>query len=210
MRAATKALPSFIVSEEPIDAEVEMISPQLSTVNKKRVCFGDNHQVIVVPRSEDPSVLWWDQVDFAARRYLDNVVVDKHALDEKERRAYSEAVIYLMHSFQQEKLSREELIERVHVVLSANVRGLESRIVPLLKASRMHSAREILKLQQKLKQGNIRPEMASTMLRRKSLKLSRASRQLAFRMAQADRLAVKEPTSIGGYDNVMTFSYCKE
>lgn len=182
--------PSAIVVEESMEAEVEVFPQQTSPFNKKRVWFGAN-SVTVVPRVENQSALWWDQVDFAARRSLDNAAVDRHSKKEGSM-TYREAVLYLMKSFQSENQSREELIEHVRTVRAANVRGLEARIVPFFKASRSYHVREILKLQKKFEKGDIRPEMAATMLRRKSLILSRASRQFAFRMAQSDRLDVKE------------------
>ena len=196
MRVTTATPPSE--QQQPRSDAAVLIPDASPLCRKKRVCFGDNNNnntscqqvVAIIPRCEDPSILWWDQVDFAARRYLDAVVVDKYALNETDQIAYQAAIVYLLSSFQPEKQSRAALTEHVRVVRAANVRGLESRMVPLLKYSRRHGCSEILKLQRKLRQGNLRPEMAATMLRRKSLKLSRASRQLAFRMAQADRMDV--------------------
>ena len=179
------------------ESEAEVFIPQLDPAcPKKRVCFESScnnisQQVVaVIPRCEDPSVLWWDPVDLVARRYLDAVAVDKFALNKADQFAYHAAVDYLMTSFQPDKQSRQELTEHVRVIRSARVRGLESRMAPRLKVARRQFCGEILKLQRKLRQANLRPEMAATMLRRKSLKLSRASRQFAFRMAQADRMDV--------------------
>jgi len=190
MRLGTSSSALCTHSQVVTEAEVEVF-PSSTFVQKKRVSFGENWQVMVVPRAENKAELWWDQLDFAARRYLDSVVVDQCKLSD-DTKAYHEAVLYLMKSFQQEYQSRAELTDCVKTIRATNVRGLESRIVPLLKAQRAVSVREILKLQKKLQAGSIRPEMASNMLRRKSLKMSRAARQLAFRNAQADRMDAKE------------------
>lgn len=161
--------------------------PQPSSLNqKKQVHFGSSSS-ITLPAVEDPTALYWDQASFVERRKSDKVIMDQHSI--KHSPAYHEAIVFLVKSFKSENQSREELTERVRIVRAADVRGFESKIVPLLKLQRMVAVHEVLKLQKKLQ--GIRPEMKATMLRRKSLKMSREARQLAFRLAQADRLDAK-------------------
>jgi hypothetical protein len=93
---------------------------------------------------------------------------------------------------------RQMLLRHVKTVLKADVRGLEQRTVPKLKAYRKRASQSLLALQRKLQNDNgnnfryLTEDMVTTKLRQKSLQASRGSRQLAFCLAQADRLAALE------------------
>ena len=168
------------------------VQPRCShTYYPKRVRFGTTNTVTVPPVDpEDVPMLWYDRSSLAKKRSSDRILVNKHSI--KENPAYHEAVLFLMKSYKPEHKSSKKLLEKVRTVTQTEVRGLEHRIVPMLKAYRSISVKEVLKLQKKMHaEGISRPEIAAFMLRQKSAKMSRAGRQLAFRLAQADRLEAK-------------------
>lgn len=182
-----------LVVEELIESEVQAAH---SRDNKKRVHFGEDglglcSDTLTIPpvTSIEADLLWWDGDSLENRRSCDKVLVDS----QRENHAYHESIMFLMRSYESKHQCRQNLIDRVKTVRDADVRGLEQRVVTALKVYRNASVNEVLKLHRKLrKEGTIRPEMATVMLRQKSLKMSRAARQLSFRLAQADRQDAKE------------------
>jgi hypothetical protein len=156
---------------------------------KKRVHFSDVAFAVTIPRA-DPSEahkLWWDDATLLQRRACDRVAVERNSVHWNP--LYHESIMFLMMSYHKEAQCRERLMERVRIVLDADVRGLEQRIVSQIKVNRHVAIKEILHMQRKLRlDGRVRPEAGTLLLRHKSLKLSRTARQLAFRLAQADQL----------------------
>jgi hypothetical protein len=173
------------------------VTPTRPADCKKRVHFGNNDSFCTYPAAlpamedaESPT-LWWDKVSLESRRSSDKRLVCKNSL--RENPAFHESVIFLMKTYNANSHCRQKLMERVDTLRDADVRGLERCIVSVLKEMRVTSVKEILKFQRELQgESFTRPEIAATLLRRKSLKLSRAARQLAFRLAQADRQEAKE------------------
>jgi len=193
MKATSSPSAHFQTQHEPSNAAKVEVGPLSSSFYAtKRVHFGNFQSVITLPAIDDPTTISsYDQDEMAKRRASVQAIVDQHSVQKNP--AYHDAILFLMKSFEAENQSREGLRERVRIVRATDVRGLEGRIVPLLRLHRSMRVREVLKLQKKLlHRSNIRPEMRAPMLRRKSLKLSREARQLAFRLAQADRLDAKE------------------
>jgi hypothetical protein len=90
----------------------------------------------------------------------------------------------------------------VQVLVESAARGLESRIVPVLKYYRKRTVRAVLKLQYELRMsGELErsdAEMAMHLLRRKSLQASRPSRHLARQLALGDAAAahIAGPSSL--------------
>lgn len=85
----------------------------------------------------------------------------------------------------------------VKVLMESNARGLEARIVPLLKFYRKRTVRAVLELQYKLREsgGHSDSEMMGHLLRRKSLQASRPCRHLARQLALGDAAAAQIDTS---------------
>lgn len=161
---------------------------------RKRVHFPQNYTyTVTIPPVDlaDADKLWWDAVSLDNRRSSDKLLADQNSLHANP--VYHESVLFLMQSYKTERHCRQKLMARVQTLRDTEVRGLEQRIVTVLKAHRSISVNEVLKLQKRIQEeGNTRPEMVAVMLRQKSLKMSRAARQLAFRLAQADRQDAKE------------------
>jgi hypothetical protein len=179
-----KAMPESMMA-----APSTPIVPSVRATKKKRVHFSDVAFAVTIPRA-DPSEahkLWWDDATVLQRRARDRVAVERNSVHWNP--LYHESITFLMMSYHKEAQCRERLMERVRLVLDADVRGLEQRIVSQIKVNRHVAIKEILHMQRKLRQdGRVRPEAGSLLLRHKSLKLSRTARQLAFRLAQADQL----------------------
>jgi hypothetical protein len=174
-------------SDQPQNQEQQSYSKKQT----KRVHFGTT-KTVTVPTTdqEDTPMLWYDSSSFEKRRSSDRSLVKKHS--SKESPAYHEAVLFLMKSYKPEHRSSKKLLEKIRTLTQTEVRGLEHRIVPLLKVYRSISVKEVLDLQKKLRAEDFGlSETAASLLRQKSVKMSRAGRQLAFRLAQADRLEAK-------------------
>lgn len=161
----------------------------------KRVHFSDVvFEVTIPPVEEDQkSLLWWKNSHFNKRRASDQSVIDNNSA--KKNPNYHDSLLFLMKSYQQGQ-DREELLSHVHIILQADARGLEHRISSRIRANRHVHVQEVLRLQKTLWRGEEGAMFGSTMmiellLRKKSLQLSRPSRQLAFRLAQADSLELK-------------------
>jgi hypothetical protein len=91
----------------------------------------------------------------------------------------------------------------VQVLVESAARGLESRIVPVLKYYRKRTVRAVLELQYQLRmsgeleRSGVGIEMAMHLLRRKSLQASRPCRHLARQLALGDAAAahINRPSS---------------
>jgi hypothetical protein len=178
-----KTLPESMMTASPF------VPPVQRPATKKRVHFSDVAFAVTIPRAEPSEAhkLWWDDATLLQRRACDRVAVEKNSVHWNP--LYHESIMYLMMSYHKEAQCRERLMERVRIVLDADVRGLEQRIVSQIKVNRHVAVKEVLHMQRKLRQdGRVRPEAGTLLLRHKSLKLSRTARQLAFRLAQADQL----------------------
>jgi hypothetical protein len=178
-----KPLPESIMAASPI------VPPVQRPATKKRVHFSDVAFAVTIPRADPTEAhkLWWDDATLLQRRACDRVAVERNSVHWNP--LYHESIMYLMMSYHKEAQCRERLMERVRIVLDADVRGLEQRIVSQIKVNRHVAVKELLHMQRKLRQdGRVRPEAGTLLLRHKSLKLSRTARQLAFRLAQADQL----------------------
>lgn len=200
------------VSSSSSSVSLSSLSSEDAQIRKRKyVHFGDGPQreigqecccyTVTVPRVDPVDVhrVWWNDESLYARRAIDKGTVEENSLQNNP--LYHESMLALMHSYKKEDQSRQQLLERVRIVRETNVRGLEQRILPLLKVHRHLAIREVLKLHRALKRSDndnrnelcsssstMHPDMAALVLRQKSLKMSRMARQLAFRMAQADEL----------------------
>lgn len=152
-----------------------------SDFQQKQVHFGTRRTTVIpaVPDSET-SHLWWDDHALDKRRRTDKVICSRNSVNKNP--SYHIAMMRLMESF--DKADRQKLTDQVRTIRKANLRGLEHRIVHTLRGNRVRAVQGILKAQ--LQTSN--PEK----LRQTSLRLSRTSRQIAFRLAQADRLEAKD------------------
>jgi len=75
----------------------------------------------------------------------------------------------------------------IRVLMESPARGLESRIVPLLKAYRKRAVVVVLELQESLRLQGSDAEIARRLLRRKSLQASKGCRHFARQMAVGDQ-----------------------
>lgn len=178
------------------------VSPSTRPDDRKKGVHFESFCTFTAPISAvddaDASNLWWDKGSLDNRRATDKHLVFKNS--RRENPAFHDSIQFLMKSYKTNTQCRQKLMERVEILRDADVRGLEQRIVPKLKEMRSSSVKEVLQLQRKLRgESFTRSEIKANMLRQKSLKLSRAARQLAFRLAQADRLEAKE--IYGAMDN---------
>jgi hypothetical protein len=168
---------------------------------KKRVHFGNDDndsvrtEVISIPsrfleEGEDFQALWWDNANLAASKSESMRLAQKHS---EENSAYQRSLLFLMKSYKKEYRNRQALLEHIRTIRQAgDVRGLEQSIMPVLKLYRTASSRTLLSLQEELRKKQYNPEMAATLLRQKSVQMSRGSRQLAFRLGQADHMEAKD------------------
>jgi hypothetical protein len=157
--------------------------------NSSSSCSGDGGNPEDPPPRQDQ--LWWDRDALGERRALDMQLVANNAVDLNPD--YHESMLYLMKSYKKQYQCRSELVDRVKALNGANVRGLEQRIVPMLKMYRSVASKEVLKFQDQLRRQqhqyhNMDDDIVAVLMRQRALKYSRASRQLAFRLAQADSL----------------------
>jgi hypothetical protein len=143
--------------------------------------------IVPAVNSEHSKKIWWNDCSLKNNR-------SENACDAQEQSQYEESILFLMNSYRTKSRCRRTLSAHIQRVTKADIRGLEQRNVPILKVMRKISSKSVLELQQKLRQREgiaQNPELVATLLRRKSLKMSRGSRQLAFRLAQADHMEAK-------------------
>jgi hypothetical protein len=170
-------------------------SPSRRQRLEKRVHFCDVVLEVTIPpvEEEEKSLLWWKNSHFDKRRASDQSVINSNSA--KKNPNYHDSLVFLMKSYKHGQ-ERDELLSHVHVILQADARGLEHRISSRIRSHRHVHVKEVLRLQKKLRGEGAQwlyggSEMIELLLRKKSLKLSRPSRQLAFRLAQADTLELK-------------------
>ena len=106
------------------------------------------------------------------------------------------AIRYLMKNYKRgscnETLYHKKLFESCQTIAHSNVRGIERFIVPDIKLHRGKYVKRMMEYQKALlKERNPHKDMTELM-REESCKLSRLSKQMAIRFAQADRLHVLE------------------
>jgi hypothetical protein len=179
----------------------------------KSVRFSLQQQVFTVPNDDVEPRQWLQPEDLDRQRLADKRIGAVVARDE----AYKSAILFLMQSFKAEHyVGRQQLLDQVRVLLEQpEARGLEHRIASVLKSKRIKAVQQFLRQQRTIRRqartqqragkhhdrhhhkrssslssssGDL---MVSLQLRQVSLKLSRGARQLAFRLAQSDRLAAK-------------------
>jgi hypothetical protein len=162
---------------------------------EKRVQFSEVvFEVSIPPVEEDEKpLLWWERSDFDCRRVSDQSLVDENTPGNNP--SYHNALKSLRESYEQGQ-SREVLLLHVQNILKVDGRGLEQRIAPVLKADRQTHIRQVLQMQKKLRTEGAYWLVGEALLRKKSQKMSRAGRQLAFRLAQADELEVKKMSGL--------------
>jgi hypothetical protein len=174
----------------------------------KSVRFSLQQQVFTVPNDDVEPRQWLQPEDLDRQRLADKRIGAVVAHDE----AYKSAILFLMQSFKAEHyVGRQQLLDQVRVLLEQpEARGLEHRIASVLKSKRIKAVQQFLRQQRTIRRqarkqhrhhhkrsSSSTPSsssgdfMVSLQLRQVSLKLSRGARQLAFRLAQSDRLAAK-------------------
>lgn len=147
----------------------------------KKVRFSlQPQQVFIVPNDDVEPREWLKPEDLDRRRNADKQIGNQVSEE------YVQSILFLLKSFKAEHyVGRQQLLHHVQVLLKhPEARGLEHRIVTLLKRQRIKAVHKLLRHQH----NDRRNERT---LRQVSLKLSRGARQLAFRLAQSDRLAAK-------------------
>jgi hypothetical protein len=170
---------------------VEEQCPARRRRHEKRVHLSNVVFEVTIPPVEENEkpLLWWERYDFDCRRASDQSLVEENSPGKNPD--YHDAIRSLRESYLQGQ-SRRVLLAHVQSILKVDSRGLEQRIAPLLKAHRQTHIKQVLKMQKKLQTEGTHWSVREALLRKKSQKMSRAGRQLAFRLAQADDLEVKQ------------------
>ena len=88
------------------------------------------------------------------------------------------------------KLSEMEL-EAINLLNEADLRGVENKLCPVMRAHRRWAVRSVLALQDKLR-GDEDPSRIQGLLRAKSSTVSRRARQYAMKLAKADLLEAQK------------------
>jgi hypothetical protein len=177
-------------------------APARTGTGHKSVRFSLQQQVFIVPNDDVEPRQWLQQGDLDQQRLADKRISAIVAQDEE----YQSAILFLMKSFKAEHyVGRQQLLDQVRVLLKRpEARGLEHRIAVVLKSKRIKAVHRFLQHQRTIRRpptqqrhqqqplvGGDHNIITSLQLRQVSLKLSRGARQLAFRLAQCDRLAAK-------------------
>jgi hypothetical protein len=179
--------------------------------NKKTVRFGDHldhcsannvsvqvrvHTIEPISRKYRDQLYWTEPQLIQLQRAAKRVVA--HYSDHKA------TYVAAIHRILQSSRCTPNASDVVQVLVESPARGLESRIVPLLKYYRKRTVRSVLELQYQLRMsgeleqsGAGGAEMAVHLLRRKSLQASRQCRHLARQLALGDAAAahVNSPLS---------------
>jgi hypothetical protein len=190
------------MDSRPLSLQAQPHGRRSAGTGRKSVRFSLQQQVFMVPNDDVEPRQWLQQEDLVQQRLADKRISAIVAQDEE----YQSAILFLMKSFKAEHyVGRQQLLDQVRILLKQpEARGLEHRIAVVLKIKRIKAVQQFLQHQRTIRRpqaqrmqqqqhivGDHNNIIASLQLRQVSLKLSRGARQLAFRLAQCDRLAAK-------------------
>lgn len=147
-------------------------------------------RVFTIPNDDEEPREWLQPKDLDRQRNIDRQIGNHVSLDDE----YKNSILFLLQSFKAEHyIGRQQLLDHVRVLLKhPEARGLEHRIAVVLKSKRIKAVHKLLRHQQNIRSQERSQIIRALRLRQASLKLSRGARQLAFRLAQSDRLVAKE------------------